>query len=180
MINDILFNSLAFLSIGGLLTVYIILLIQYFHRQNSNNKGSLKKAETTTIESRYQYSSLDMETMNSYAKQLESFLNESEIYLEADLSLDLLSKEVNIPRHSLTQLFNIHYNKNFFQLMAEYRIAYAVKTIKEGRNIKMQSLAHECGYNSVTSFYKYFKELIGTTPSEYRNTEEINPGSISA
>jgi AraC-like DNA-binding protein len=63
----------------------------------------------------------------------------------------------------------MYFSKNFYQLIAEYRIAYAIKVLDEGRDIKIESLAYECGYNSTSSFNKYFKEMNGLTSSEYRN-----------
>ena len=60
--------------------------------------------------------------------------------------------------------------KSFYVLVSEYRINYAKEILKEDNNITIESLAYECGFNSKSTFNKYFKEQTGYSPSEYRSS----------
>jgi len=39
----------------------------------------------------------------------------------------------------------------------------------ENKNLKIISLAYDCGFNSKSAFYLAFKNHTGITPTEYRN-----------
>jgi AraC-like DNA-binding protein len=63
-------------------------------------------------------------------------------------------------------------NKNFFELLAYYRVEYAKKLIIDDRDIKLtvEELAEMVGYNSKSSFNIAFKKQTLITPSEYRKS----------
>ena len=60
--------------------------------------------------------------------------------------------------------------KNFYQVVSEYRIKHAEELLKEDVNITIETLSYECGFNSKSTFNKYFKEYTGYSPSEYRES----------
>lgn len=96
-------------------------------------------------------------------------MNQVRLFLNPAVSLDMLSQRTAIPRHQLTQLFNRHYHKSFYQFVAQARIAYAITKIRHMDNsLTLDSLSYECGFNSKTSFNRYFKEYTGMTPSAFR------------
>lgn len=98
---------------------------------------------------------------------LERVLDKQEMYLNSAISLELLAEKSQIPKHKLSQLLNVYYKKSFYQLIAEYRIGYAMKIMQKEDNISLDALSHLCGFNSKSTFYKYFKEINGCTPNEY-------------
>lgn len=117
----------------------------------------------------YQKLALTKKTFLDYEQRVRSILIERKLYLSPELSLDKLSQETDIPKHHFSQLFSVYLKTSFYQLIAHYRIAHALKLLDEGSNITVESLAYECGFNSKTSFNRYFKEITGYTPSEYQN-----------
>jgi AraC-like DNA-binding protein len=71
-------------------------------------------------------------------------------------------------------LFNDYLGKSFYRIIAEYRIENAICILKEkGDSLTIEALAYESGFSSKTSFNKYFKEITGYLPSEYRNREAV-------
>jgi len=104
------------------------------------------------------------------AEVVESELHRSKLFLNPDLSLDILAQQTSIPRHQLTQIFRLHYQKSFYQFIAEMRIEYAISRVSEMTDtVTLDSLSYACGFNSKTSFNRYFKVYTGMTPSEYRS-----------
>ncbi|MFC3197072.1 helix-turn-helix domain-containing protein [Parapedobacter deserti] len=104
------------------------------------------------------------------ADVIDKELIQSKLFLNPAVSLDMLSQRTSIPRHQLTQVFNRYYKKAFYSFIAAARTEYAITRIPEmGDTITLDSLSYECGFNSKTSFNRYFKEYTGMTPSEYRS-----------
>lgn len=103
---------------------------------------------------------------------IERELNHTKLFLNPAVSLDMLAQHTRIPRHQLTQVFNGYYKKSFYQFIAAARIEYAIDRLSEiGDTVTLDSLSYECGFNSKTSFNRYFKEYTGMTPSDYRSIQ---------
>ncbi|MFE7086631.1 helix-turn-helix domain-containing protein [Sphingobacterium spiritivorum] len=110
-----------------------------------------------------------------YRQDLVRSVEEQQLYLDTGLSADRLADEIGISRQQLSVLLNNYLGKNFYEWIAEYRIAHAVKLFREGGYIlKIESLAFQCGFNSKTTFNKYFKHYMGITPSEFREHLSLN------
>lgn len=103
------------------------------------------------------------------AKFLEEALLKDDLYLNPALSLDLLAEHTQIPKYRLSGLFNRYFEENFYQKIGRLRVAHAMKLLKKDVHIPMDHLVEECGFNSKSTFYKYFREIYGCTPSEYRD-----------
>lgn len=87
-------------------------------------------------------------------------------------SLSGLAKQINESSHHVSQVINEKLNKNFFELLAGYRVEHAKKLIKKDKDSKLtiEELAEMVGYNSKSSFNNAFKTLTSKTPSEYRKS----------
>lgn len=123
----------------------------------------------------YKKSKLDEEMMDGYENDLRRFMHTSCIYLETELSLTDLSERSGIPKHHITQLLNERFHKNFYTFINEYRVEAAISKLKNPTlDINLLSLAHECGFNSKSSFNSHFKKITGLTPSLYRKNIQQN------
>lgn len=155
VVNKNMIGFDSFFVVWGLLIVLIGLMISYL----IDEKNALHNPSNNSDDS----------VLNGYAVQLEKIVNERKLYLNSNLSLDDVSNETGIPKHNLSQVFNLFNGKAFYQYIAEKRIQEAVRRIEDRDNLTFESLAYECGFNSKTSFNKYFKLHTGKTPSEYRS-----------
>jgi AraC-like DNA-binding protein len=117
----------------------------------------------------YKNSILNEDLAIEYKERVIAYFENSTLYLESSISLDFLSKELNIPKHHFSQLFSVYFGKSFHNFVADYRIMHALELLNcnNGR-LKIESLAYSCGFNSKTSFNRYFKEKTGYTPSDYQ------------
>jgi AraC-like DNA-binding protein len=126
----------------------------------------------------YRKSALDELMMNEYEFSLREHMAKSKLFLNAEISLEDLSKETKIPKHHLTQLLNERFKQNFYSFINEYRIREAVKALENpAKEVNILSLAYDCGFNSKSSFNKYFKKLTDHTPSSYRKKAFGGPSS---
>lgn len=150
------------------LLFFINICICYFWFFNANN---VKENDINDVEINtkiYKNSPLTDELAFDYKDRITNYFENQSVYLDSKLSVDTLAKELAIPKHYFSQLFNVYFEKSFHSFVAEYRILYAIElvNVNNGR-LKIESLAHSCGFSSKTSLNKYFKEITGFTPSEY-------------
>jgi AraC-like DNA-binding protein len=131
-------------------------------------------------EKQYRKSALDTQMIDQYETTLIAFMQKTKIYLDTEISLEVLASKVKIPKHHLTQLLNERFKKNFYAFINEYRITEAIKRLKDANSDEnILSLAFDCGFNSKSSFNNYFKKLTGLTPSLYRkiHVEKLSEAS---
>jgi transcriptional regulator GlxA family with amidase domain len=119
----------------------------------------------------YQKSLLPDSLLNEYEQRLDQLIREKKSYLDAELSLQTLAKELKIPKHHLTQLFSVRIGKNFYQYINVFRVDHACELIRKSGTDTLEMLAFESGFNSKTTFNRYFKSQLGCTPSEYRDQQ---------
>lgn len=151
----------------SLLSVSCLLNIAYLYSKNRSTKPGV---EVMVVQSNsYSNSTLKFDVAQRYQQQILELFESTEIYLRSDISIDLLSSKLDIPKHHFSQVFNVYFKKNFYSFVADYRIAYAINKIELNRGtLTLESLAHESGFNSKTSFNHYFKKHTGLTPNEYQ------------
>ncbi len=127
------------------------------------------KKEGSPIGEELIHLNLSRETIELYKTKLNSIMESEQLFLDANLSLEGLSVYTNIPKHHISYVINNSLESNFYEWLAKYRIAYSIQLLKSGTdNLKLEFLANLCGFNSRTSFTRYFKQFNGLSPSEYR------------
>jgi AraC-like DNA-binding protein len=117
---------------------------------------------------KYKNSPISPATQEATLKKLAEMMEGEKLFVRQDFSLPDLAKRLNVSVHALSQMINDGLGKNFFELMAEHRVAEAKRLLREQLNVKVEEIAGQVGYNSKSSFNTVFKKHTGMTPSEYR------------
>jgi len=122
--------------------------------------------------SKYQKSSLSDERKEMILAKIQKEMEGNRYFTNNLASLSGFSKQINESSHHVSQVINEKLNKNFFELLAVYRVEFAKKLISEDKEIKLtvEELADMVGYNSKSSFNIAFKKYTLKTPSEYRKS----------
>lgn len=145
-------SAVIFLITLTLLTIYI------FKSTQSSRKG--------------------VDTNEKPAQQYESQLSELNqlmaqgAYLQPELTIGKLANQLSIPTHQLRQLINQQLGySNFSHYLNSYRIPWVCEQMKDPNKTKLPilTLALEAGYGSIAPFNRAFKNLIGQTPTQYRD-----------
>ncbi|MDD3038694.1 AraC family transcriptional regulator [Bacteroides sp.] len=87
------------------------------------------------------------------------------LFLNKELSLELLARILDTNRSYLSSAVNSHSGSNFNQWLNDYRIQYILARIHTTNDLI--HLADEAGFASLNSFYRNFKRCTGMTPNEY-------------
>ena len=113
---------------------------------------------------------LKIDEMLSIVSKLENAMAK-EAFKDSELTLDKLATYTKNNKYHISETLNHYLHKPFYTFVNEYRIEYVKEQMKilvmKDYEINMLSLAYEAGFNSKSSFNRYFKEIVGETPSSY-------------
>lgn len=84
-----------------------------------------------------------------------------------DISLDDVSKVVNISPYYFSRIFKEGTGKNFVEYLTEIRIEKA-KELLETTEYSMKEICTMCGYSDPNYFSRSFKKNVGVTPTEFK------------
>jgi len=121
---------------------------------------------------KYERSGLKKKDIKGYVEKVENHMETSKPYLDRELTIYDLSRQLHISRHILSEIINEHMGKNFYNLVNDYRVEEVKKRLEnpEYKHLTILAIAYDSGFNSKSSFNTIFKEKTGSTPSEYLKT----------
>ncbi|GAB4237868.1 MAG: hypothetical protein Tsb0034_13190 [Ekhidna sp.] len=107
--------------------------------------------------------------LEKVAEKLLVLLEEKRIFLDPDISLLSLAKQLNTNNVLLSKTINQQFNMGFYDLINKYRVQEFIRLVQDPQNshFTYYALALQAGFNSKTSFNKYFKKVTKQTPKEY-------------
>lgn len=148
-----------------LLLVYII---SFYGLQQNIPSKLIPEVELQTP---YKTSTLSVETKQKIRERIILYFEKENAYLNPELSMNVLSESLKIPKYQITEVLNSNIGMNFFQFVNYYRVE-AVKKMLADTKIKfsIEAIGYECGFSSKSSFYTVFKSITGETPDSYRHT----------
>ena len=114
---------------------------------------------------------LTKERMAEIWDKLEIGMKSGRYYKDSELTLEKLAQLVHENKYYISETLNNYANKPFYTYINEYRVwdikskieRYATNEL----DINMLTIAYSAGFNSKSSFNKYFKEMTGLTPTHY-------------
>lgn len=88
-------------------------------------------------------------------------------YMNPDLSLEVVSKELGIPTYKISQIFKESLGLSFKAGLADLRLTEAARQLRN-TSLTIQEVAYGVGYNHVAHFNRQFREKLGKSPTDYR------------
>lgn len=123
---------------------------------------------------KYRNSRLEEEEQELVLAKIKTIFLTKKPFLNPDFTLDDLAVELNLPKLSVTQALNLKLGQNFYQYVNTARIEESKKLLQASDEDNFTVIGYESGFKSKSTFYKYFKELTGFSPSDYKKSLEIN------
>ena len=114
-------------------------------------------------------SKLEASERDTYRKKLDQAMEESALYLDANLSLKKLADHIDLHSNKLSWLLNEHIGKNFNEYVNSYRLeAFKANALRpDYQHLTLLGIAYESGFNSKSVFNHFFKQSTGTTPRQW-------------
>ena len=110
-------------------------------------------------------------------KEAVSIIEKAKSYIrdnyKKDISLDEVSREVDISPYYFSKLFKQETGGNFIEYLTEVRLRNARELLKDS-GLSIKEICAESGYSDPNYFSRIFKKYEGVTPSEFREVEVDN------
>ena len=131
------------------------------------NKKEIKSKEVQLSESTFIVKEEEQdEELNS--DKILSFLQENKTYLNKDYTIHQLGVDLNESSRTVSKVINSELNKSFIQLINEFRVEEAIVLLKSEKDkLTIDAIAEKAGFKSRSSFYRVFKNIKQTSPSQY-------------
>lgn len=122
----------------------------------------------------------DMEILVRYAQQIKVWIEETQAFINPNLSLKDVSVSTGISSKNLSKAINNVLDKNFFELINSYRVekSKGLLMVKKEKGLTLETIAEQCGFNSRFTFTVAFKKATGITTSEWLKNNMISPNTI--
>ena len=159
-IGDYLIGSL--ISVVIYATSFKIIRASEFVRDNIPATASSRK--------KYKKSALQEEDKAQILVQLKKCMEGDKDFRNPLVSQPYIAKKLGVPVHHISQVVNEKMGQSFFEMIASYRIEEAKLLLKDPahKQLTIEDLADEVGYNSKSAFNRSFKKHTGLTPTAYR------------
>lgn len=101
---------------------------------------------------------------NSVVAKAKAYINAN---FHKEISLDDVSREVDISPYYFSKIFKEETGKNFIEYVTEIRMEKA-KELLQSSTLSMKEICGEVGYSDPNYFSRTFKKNVGLTPTEYK------------
>ena len=91
------------------------------------------------------------------------------LYLDPSLSLGTLALAVGSNKSYVSGFINRN-GRTFYDFVNEFRVKHACRLLDQmpgAVHLNMQEVATQSGFNSLSSFNRYFSKMVGMTPTAY-------------
>ena len=162
------YTSVIYLT--GILFIAYFLLAQKevypYDVQELESINAVINAEKNSVQTKLRFTELKLAELQS---QLTSLMENNRLYLDSEIGLPELAKEMNISSHDLSYLLNDGFGVNFSQFINRYRINEAKQLMLSDkyRHLNILGIAYNAGFNSKTTFNTTFKKETGLSPSQF-------------
>ncbi|MFH6946337.1 helix-turn-helix domain-containing protein [Flavobacterium sp. FlaQc-50] len=180
--NIFKFSDYPYISAGikvGLLAFQLVITCWYLFKALNNpglfrNIDSKLKLVSDIIleEKKKEQPALKENESNEELVKLRKYMIEEKPFLNPSLTIQDVSKGIEIPVRDLSLLINHKLEQHFYDFVNTYRIENAMEILKDVAKSKVTVLEilYDVGFNSKSSFNTAFKKHTGSTPTDYRKS----------
>ncbi len=158
-VHSLMSDVVSVYRAGGLLRnlhCYALLLEVYAVLGEHYLATSATPAEVNTL-------SRQLSGEDAFNRALD-YVNEN--YMD-DVTLDSLSAYAGFSRYTLSRMFRQHTGSTFTQYLNKRRVTMAEELLASTK-MPVTQVALQCGFNSIATFNRVFRDVRGCTPTQYR------------
>lgn len=111
---------------------------------------------------------LSPQQLGHMAKDLQQYFESRQPYLDPELDLQRVAKECGYSRNQMSYLLNQVLGQSFYRYVNQARLQHLLDGLQATSDAgRIDELAFAAGFNSLSAFYKCFRERLGMTPKAY-------------
>ncbi len=102
------------------------------------------------------------------AEDLQQYFERQQPYLDPQLDLQRVAEECGYSRNQISYLLNQVLGQSFYRYVNQARLQHLMASLDDDSvEATIDELAFSAGFNSLSAFYKCFREHTGFTPKAY-------------
>ncbi|GLH19508.1 nuclear transport factor 2 family protein [Pseudomonas sp. RG1] len=102
------------------------------------------------------------------AEDLQQYFEKQQPYLDPELDLQRVAKECGYSRNQISYLLNQVLGQSFYRYVNQARLQHLLRALDSATPpLRVDELAFAAGFNSLSAFYKCFREHTGQSPKAY-------------
>jgi AraC-like DNA-binding protein len=83
------------------------------------------------------------------------------------ITLSEIASVANLSAKAFCRYFKSKTGKTFYDYLLEVRVAHACHLLLE-KDMSIYEVCYDCGFNNLSNFNRYFKKIMGKTPTDYK------------
>lgn len=132
-------------------------------------------AETPSIPPERTLRELTPGAATQLAEALETVMAQRQLYLNPELTLPLLANALGVTSHQASELLNLHLGTGFYDYLNTYRLRHAEALLRDPScELRIIDIAYCSGFNNKNSFYRLFRQQFSTTPTAFREVQQVS------
>lgn len=166
--NSYIFDWYAYIFLG--MITYYLSIAGYFAKPRllqklhfTDNEQPIPPAAETINEKE------EKPELQNWKEKLLAYMVDKKPYLEAELTLSDLAKQLKTNTSVLSKVINDGTGRNFNDFINSYRVQEVINKLKAGeqQTQTLLGIAYDCGFNSKATFNRAFKKVTSKTPKEF-------------
>lgn len=102
------------------------------------------------------------------AQDIQDYFLRRQPFLDPALSLQQVATATGYSRNQISYLLNQVLGQSFYRYVNQARLQHLLQRLQAGNDLRrMDELAFEAGFNSLTAFYSTFRRHTGLSPKAY-------------
>lgn len=132
---------------------------------------AIDKLRSEPPQERYAKSGLQSAAAEKIFRQVQLYFEQHKPYLDQDLRLDSLARQMQLSRNHISQSINECGKTPFWNFVNMHRLQETQRRLRDPalNHYTIEAIALDSGFNSLSTFNSLFKRVVGVTPKEWRN-----------
>ncbi len=103
-------------------------------------------------------------------ERIRQGMEQQHLYLKPTLNIEEFAKQVGVHYREVSAIINKHFDTNFFEFVNSYRVNKAKQMLLDPKfaDTTILDILLESGFNSKSSFHRFFKRYVGMSAADYR------------
>ncbi|WP_068826784.1 helix-turn-helix domain-containing protein [Pseudomonas sp. BMS12] len=111
---------------------------------------------------------LSARQLSLLAQDLQDYFHKHRPFLDPELDLQQVAAATGYSRNQISHLLNQVLGQSFYRYVNQARLQHLLDGLEAGSDSgRIDELAFAAGFNSLSAFYKCFRERMGMTPKAY-------------
>lgn len=101
-----------------------------------------------------------------------AFLDDSQLFLDTELTLDRLAKRLHVPARALSEAINQTQRMNVSQYVNGFRLTHAAHLLAT-TDLTVTQVTQASGFLTRSNFYREFERVFAMSPTAYRKAKRV-------